>query len=203
MPATHYTLDAFVSQELSRLTACAPQSLATEFPLRSQWLDRFVLQRIINDHVREGYVPLAFIVVRRAEAAVDEWELACASAHDVRCPSGYFRMLRHLENCIAALWQGMDFCRKVTGKNLFEKSDDTFYRRLNEVYNCGRHFNPSNIPRGDLHGLWISNDGLHSRNYAITFFELFNALRDLARAAEMLSGLHRSASGFQEDLLST
>jgi len=35
MPLSHYALDAFVSQELSKLTSCAPQSLASEFPERS------------------------------------------------------------------------------------------------------------------------------------------------------------------------
>jgi hypothetical protein len=52
MPLTLYALDMFVSQELSKLTACSPQSLDAEFPDRIHWLNQFVLERIFHTTFR-------------------------------------------------------------------------------------------------------------------------------------------------------
>jgi hypothetical protein len=188
MPLTHYALDTFVSQEMSKLTACAPQSLATEFPERSHWINQFVLRRILHNHVSDEGVALAYILVRRVEAAIDEWELACSAAGDVRHPWGYFKMLRHLENCVAALWQGFEFCRHALGTKLFEKGDGSVYERLNWLYNVSRHFNPNELASGDLHRLWISNEGLNSREHTLTFLELREAISFLAKLVEKFVG---------------
>jgi hypothetical protein len=139
--------------------------------------------------VSEEYAALAFILVRRAEAALDEWELACsAAAQDVRRPSGYFKLLRHLESCIAALWQGLEFSRRAIGAKLFEKGDGSVYERLNWLYNVGRQFDPQTLTSGDLHRLWITNDGLHSREHSITFVELRDALKFLAGMVDKIAG---------------
>jgi len=189
MPLTHYALDTFVSQEISKLTACVPESLVTEFPERAHWLNQFVLRRIFQNHVSDENAALAFILVRRAEAALDEWELACiAATQDVRHPSGYFKMLRHLESCIAALWQGLEFSRRAIDTKLFDKGDGSVYERLNWIYNVGRHFDPQALPSGDLHRLWITNEGLHSREYSLTFVEVRDALKSLARVVDKIAG---------------
>lgn len=185
---TDYALDAFVSQEMSKLTACAPESLASEYPEHIHWLNQFVLRRIFHNHVSEEFAALAFILVRRTEAALDEWELACAAAHDVRKPSGYFKMLRHLENCISALWQGLEFSRRALNKKLFEKGDGSVYERLNWVYNVARHFDPQELPSGDLHRLWMSNNGLHSREHSVTFSEVRDAIKFLAGMVDTYAG---------------
>jgi hypothetical protein len=189
MPLSHYALDTFVSQEISKLTACSPLSLEAEFPERGQWLNQFLLRRIFHNHVSDEQASLAFILVRRAEAALDEWELACnAATQGVRRPSGYFKMMRHLEGCIAALWQGLHFCIRATGKRLFEPGDGSSYERLNWLYNEGRHYDPQDLAPGDLHRLWISNEGLHSREYAVTFVEIRDALKRLARIVDEIAG---------------
>jgi hypothetical protein len=48
-------------------------------------------------------------------------------------------MLRHLESCIASLWQGLEFSRRALDTKLFEKGDGSVYERLNWLYNVGRH----------------------------------------------------------------
>lgn len=188
MTLTPNALDTFVSQEMSKLTACAPQSLAPDFPEHGHWVNQFVLRRIFQNHVSDEGVALAFILVRRVDAAMDEWELACSAACDVGRPSGYFKMLRHLENCVAALWQGFEFCRHALGQKLFQKGDGSVYERLNWLYNVGRHFNPYELAPGDLHRLWISNDGLNSRECTVTFVELREAVRFLARLVDKFAG---------------
>src|SRR4051812_23431854 len=99
MPFSDYALDTFVAQNISKLTACTPQSLASEFPERNLWVTQFVLRRMSQNHISEEKASLAFIITRRAEAAIDEWELACDVSQQIRKPSGYFKALRHLESC--------------------------------------------------------------------------------------------------------
>lgn len=189
MPLSHYALDTFVSQELSKLTACAPESLDAEFPERCVWLTQFVLRRIFHNHVAENRAALGFALVRRAEAALDEWELVCEAArHGVQSPSQYFKGLRHLENSLAALWQGLDFGRRALGTDLFAERDGSVFERLNWLYNKARHFDPQVLPAGDLHRLWLTNDGLHSREHAVTFEEMRDALKLLGRIAQELAG---------------
>jgi len=187
MSLSHYALDTFVSQEISKLTACAPKSLAAEFPNTSDWLNQFVLRRIFHNHIREERAAWAFILVRRAVAALEEWEHACEAAPGVGNLSGYFKMLRHLESCIASLWQGLEFSRRALKTKLFEKGDGSVYERLNWLYNEGRHFDPQDLPSSDLHSLWISNEGLNSREHLVTFGELRDSLIVLASIAEQIA----------------
>ena len=124
MGITNFSLDEFVSQQLSKLTACAPQSLAEDFPYRDDWITHFVLRRIFQNHVPSDKAAAAFVLVRRTYAALDEWEVACMTAkRDVRKPAVYFKLLRHLEGCLSALYQGLEFARKAVGTNFFEKGD--------------------------------------------------------------------------------
>lgn len=188
MPLSHYALDAFVSQELSKLTSCAPQSLASEFPERSQWLNQFVLRRIFHNHVADDRAAFAFALARRAEAALDEWELACEAVRlGVQRPSAYFKALRHFEACLASLWQGLDLGRRALGMDLFSKGDGSAFERLNWLYNKGRHFDPQDLPAGDLHAVWITNDGLRAREHAVTFEEVREALQILGRTAQAIA----------------
>lgn len=184
MRISNYALDKFVSQELSRLTACAPRGLADEFPERSSWLNQFILRRIFHNHVPDDRAALAFALIRRAEAAIDEWELACqTTTRDMRSPSAYFKALRHFESCVAAIWQGLDFGRRALGIRLFQQGDGSAEERLNFLYNRSRHFDPQALPTGDLHAVWLTNDGIHTHEHSITFEEAREILATLARIA--------------------
>jgi hypothetical protein len=184
MPISNYALDTFVSQHISGLTACAPRDFADEFPGRSSWLNQFILRRIFHNHVPDERAALAFALVRRAEAALDEWEAACGTTtRNMRSPSVYFKALRHFESCVAALWQGVDLGRRALGTSVFQKGDGSAYERLNFLYNKSRHFDPQALPAGDLHAVWLTNDGMHTREHSITFEEVREILATLARIA--------------------
>jgi hypothetical protein len=188
MPLSSYALEMFGSQEISKLTACSPTSIATEFPERSTWLNQFVLRRIFHNHVPDERAALAFAILRRAESAVDEWELACdAVGRGVRTVSGYFKALRHFESCVAALWQGVNFGREALGTSVFQKGDGSSYERLNYIYNKSRHFDPDGLPSGDLHPVWIANGGLSTREQSITFDELREIVGRVARIANTIA----------------
>lgn len=189
MSIFNFTLDEFVSQELSQLTACAPESLINELPDREYWFKQYVLRRIFHNHVSGEKAALAWALLRRTDAAIDEWEMACATSRgDLRQPAVYFKLLRHLENCVAALWQGLEFGRKAIGRDLYQKNDGTVFERLNWVYNVSRHFVPNELPPGQLHRVWLTNDGLRTQEHAVSFDEMREKIKLLARVVDKFAG---------------
>lgn len=189
MGISNYALDTFVSQDLSKLTELSIKPLAEEFPDANNWFAQFVLRRIFHLHVPDDKAPLVFAIVRRTHAALDEWELAsAAAAGNLRTPAVYFGVLRHVENCVSAVWQGLEFGRKAIDQELFQKADGSVYQRLNWIYNASRHFDPEALPEGDLHRVWLSNDGVHTREHTVTFDELREAIKMLARISDKAGG---------------
>jgi hypothetical protein len=184
MSLTLSGLDTFVSQGLSALTAYSARSLDEDFPQRSEWISEFVMRRIFHNHISDERAALAFVLLRRAEAAIDEWRLACSTAQgQLRSASVYFKTLRHFEACIANLWQGLDFGRRALDKKIFEPGDGIAYERLNEVYNTSRHFKPLELPSGNLHAVWLTNSGLRTETHEVSFEEIREALAPLGRVA--------------------
>ncbi len=189
MGISNYALDTFVAQDMSKLKKLSVNSLAGEFPSADSWFAKFVLRRIFQAHVPDERAALAFAIVRRAHAALKEWELASAAAQgDLRNIATYFSVLRHLEACLSAVWQGLEFARKSLGQDLFTKGDGSVYERMNWVYNVSRHFDPMALQSGDLHRVWLSNDSMHTREQALSFDELREAVRMLARVSEKVAG---------------
>jgi len=76
MHLTSFSLDNFVSQELSQLTECQAREVADEFPDNQSWLSTFVLSRIIWIPLPKDKAALAFALIRRAEGAVTDYEEA-------------------------------------------------------------------------------------------------------------------------------
>jgi hypothetical protein len=182
-------MDGYVSQHLSKLTSCKISAIAHEYPESEHWLEQFQLRKMFQNHVRDELFPLAFVIMRRADAALDEWELACSAAKNgLQTPRVYFKVLRHVEQTIAALWQGLEFLRKALGKKLFERGDGSTFERLNGIYNLARHFDPMDLPPGDLHKIWLSNDGIHTNEYQLTFDEFLDTFRELLKFADALGG---------------
>ena len=189
MAISNYALDTFVSQDLSKLTQVSIRSLADEFPSAENWFAQFVVRRIVERRVPDDEASLVFAIVRRTHAALDEWELARAAATgNLRIPAVYFRALRHVETCIGSVWQGLEFGRKALGQELFQKGDGTVYQRLNWIYNVSRHFDPEALAQGDLHRVWLTNDAVHTREQALTFEELRETIKMLARISERAAG---------------
>lgn len=189
MSISNYALDTFVAQDMSKLTQLSMMSLAEEFPNADKWFAQFVLRRIFQAHVPDEKAALAFAIIRRTHAALQEWELAsCATQYDIRSVGTYFSVLHHLESCISAVWQGLEFARKSLGQDLFKKGDVSIYGRINWIYNVSRHFDPRALPQGDIHRVWLSDKAIHTREQTVTFDELREAIGMLARVSERVAG---------------
>lgn len=189
MGISNYALDTFVAQDMSKLKHLTINSLADEFPSADDWLGRFVLGRIFHAQVPDDKAALAFAIVRRTHAAVQEWELASAAARgNLRSVGNYFSILRHIESCISSVWQGLEFGRKSIEEILFARGDGSVYERLNWVYNVSRHFDPQGLPQGDLHRTWLSDEAIHTREHLVLFAELRDVIAMLGRISGQVSG---------------
>lgn len=190
MGISNYALDKFVAQDMSKLTQLSIKPLTEEFPNSDKWFAQFALRRIFQAHVPDERAALAFAIIRRAHASLQEWELASVAAQgNLRSVGTYFSVLRHLENCISSVWQGLEFARKSLGQDIFKKGDGSIYERMNWIYNVSRHFDPEALPQGDTHRVWLSDQAIHTREQTVSFDELREAIRMLARISERVAGL--------------
>jgi len=191
MPLSMYALDNFVSQDLSQLTECRADEIVKEFPDCSSWLTSFVLNWIFRIPLPKDKAALAFALIRRAEGAIEDYEEARRHLSSLvaggRSVSLYFRCLRKFESTVALLYQSLDFMRRALGISLFSPGDGSPYERLNLIYNKARHSDPQTLPAGQLHAVWIKNDGLYAEGANLTFGELHELLRDVGRIADKLA----------------
>jgi hypothetical protein len=191
MPLSTYALDNFVSQELSQLTECRAAAIAPELPDCSSWLTSFVLNWIFRIPLPKDKAALAFALIRRAEGAIEDYEEARRHLSSLvtgqRSISLYFRCLRKFESTVAMLYQALDFMRRALGISLFTPGDGSAYERLNLIYNKGRHSDPETLAAGQLHAVWIKNDGLYAEGANLTFDELHELLGDVGRIADKLA----------------
>jgi hypothetical protein len=191
MPLTKFGLDTFVAQKLSELTAPTATSVSKEFPGLDTWLTTFVLKTIFHLNLPQARVALGFALLRRAGAAIEDYDEACATLRPVverqRTVSQYFRALRKFEGAITMLYQAFDFGRKALGTKLFEESGGSPLQRLNLIYNRSRHTDLSSLPAGHLHPVWLQDDGIYTDGAALRFSEIEELLRQLGRIGERVS----------------
>lgn len=191
MPLSVYALDNFVAQDLSQLTECRAAPVAPEFPDCASWLSSFVFNWIFCIPLTKEKAALAFALIRRAEGAVVDYEEARDLLTNIvggtRNISLYFRCLQRFESTVGMLYQSLDFVRKALEIQLFTQGDGSPYERLNLIYNKGRHSNPEALPAGQLHAVWIKNDGLYTDGATLTFDELVDLMLVIGRIADKLA----------------
>ena len=78
------------------------------------------------------------------------------------------------------IWQALD-------RKLFTKGDESPYERLKDIYNKGRHDKPETLPSGQLHAVWIKNDGLYVEGANLTFDELRDLICEIGGLADKLA----------------
>jgi hypothetical protein len=194
MHLSNYALDKFVSQQLSQLTQCNASKVEERYPQTKYWVSNFVLNSILGSSVsKEGRI-FTFFFLRRAEAAFTEYEYARQTLIEYistssKMPSYYFRALHHFEMTITMLWQAYDLTRKVLvlKKGLFEKGDGSKYERLNWIYNVSRHFDPSKLPLGQIHMVWLNDGGIQTDKHGVSFQELEEFLVEIGNLADSIS----------------
>jgi len=192
MPFTSYALDTFVAQEMSKLTECNAKAIGESFEQSQHWLGNFVLNSVFRVPVAQEHKPFILTFLRRAEMALLEYEQGRVVLEEyVRKPSNhiskYFQALHHFEVTINLLYQAYELVMKKLDTKLFTKNDASPLERLNRVYNVIKHVEFSSIPEGNLHPVWLRNEGIFISTAYITFDELYNMLIEIGSLADKLS----------------
>ena len=192
MPLTHYALDTFVAQNMSRLTECNAKLIGEVFEQSQDWMGNFVLNSIFRIPVAQEHKPFIFTFLRRAEMALLEYEQGRAALTEyVKKPSNhislYFQALHHFEITINLLYQAYELVMKKLNIKLFIKNDSSPLERLNRTYNVIKHAEFSSIPEGNLHPVWLHNEGIFVSTAYINFDEIYDMLIEIGNLANKLS----------------
>ncbi|MDP1624607.1 MAG: hypothetical protein Q8L64_02440 [bacterium] len=189
MPLTNYALDNFISQQLSELTQYNALEVSSRYPQREFWVSNFSLNSIFGGTVSKEGRTFSFFFLRRAEAAFTEYEYACKAlnaftATSPKSPSLYFKALHHFEMVISMMWQAYMIYIKVSGQKLYQSNDGSIYERLNMIYNIFRHFTPSDLSEKNIHAIWLTNNGVKTENFEVTYPEIESSLIEIGDMAD-------------------
>ncbi len=196
MPFTDYFYDRFVSKGFGSLEKQPLRPFPDE--LRSFCVQQFVLNAVFCTPFEEKARARSFNVIRRTLNAIEEYELACTSYETIfpnKTVGAYLRALHHFESCVTELFQAYELLLGIIGKKFPDKNaagPEEVLFRLDRIYNTAKHtehmlLRAQHFEEGDTLAVWISNVGLTSKSYTLTFGELHESLCAIANAAAMLA----------------
>ena len=198
MPFTTYGLDKFFAQEISALSECNAPDLAEHFAEVEPLIDNFILNSIFTSPIKTEEKPYIFGIIRRVQMALVEYQngrtlLLLYLNESKKNTSLYFQALSHFEIAVTQLYQAYDFWRQLGKKresketNLFKTRDGSPLQKLNRLYNVSKHLQPSTIPEGNLHHVWISNNGICASEVTMSFTELADLVKEYVAVANAFS----------------
>ncbi|MBD1811220.1 hypothetical protein [Microcoleus vaginatus] len=198
MPFTHYALDNYFAQEISALSECNAPDLAEHFAEVEPLMDNFIFNSIFTFPLKTEYKPYIFGIIRRVQMALVEYQngrtlLLLYLNESKKNISLYFQALSHFEIAVTQLYQAYEFWRKLGKKiesketNLFKTGDGSSHEKLNRLYNISKHLEPSTIPEGNLHHVWISNNGICASGVTMSFTELAELVKEYVALANAFS----------------
>ncbi|MEG4200534.1 hypothetical protein [Microcoleus sp. Pol12A5] len=201
MPFTTYGLDKFFAQEISALSECNAPDLAEHFAEVEPLIDNFILNSIFTSPIKTEYKPYIFGIIRRVQMTLVEYQngrtlILSYLNESKKNTSLYFQALSYFEIAVTLLYQAYEFLRKLGKKiesketNLFEKGDGSSLEKLNRLYNISKHLEASTIPEGNLHHIWISNDGICANGVTMSLTELADLVKEYVALAKAFSNLN-------------
>ncbi|MEG4110588.1 MULTISPECIES: hypothetical protein [unclassified Microcoleus] len=198
MPFTAYGLDNFFAQEISALSECNAPDLGDHSAEVGDLIHNFILNSIFTSPIKTEEKPYIFGIIRRVQMALVEYQngrtlLLLYLNESKKNTSLYFQALSHFEIAVTQLYQAYDFWRQLGKKresketNLFKTRDGSPLQKLNRLYNVSKHLEPSTIPEGNLHHVWISNNGICASEVTMSFTELADLVQEYVAVANAFS----------------
>lgn len=198
MPFTNYALDNFFAQEISALSECNAPDLGDHSAEVGDLIHNFILNSIFTSPIKTEEKPYIFGIIRRVQMALVEYQngrtlLLLYLNESKKNTSLYFQALSHFEIAVTQLYQAYDFWRQLGKKresketNLLKTRDGSPLQKLNRLYNVSKHLQPSTIPEGNLHHVWISNNGICASEVTMSFTELADLVKEYVAVANAFS----------------
>ena len=200
MGVTNYFLDTYVGYKMSDIIECGAPDMEQE---DDKWLNTFILNSVFGVTIAEREKAHLLNFVRRVEGAFSTYHEARNSLiKHIETPnntiSHYFRALLNFEICVSQLYQSIELLCKLAGEQAFDKGSNCEYERLHDVYIDSKHMDKmiegGKLPEGALAAVWITNEGLESARSKISFVELTNLMRVMAKIAEKAATIKPSSA---------
>jgi len=200
---SNFFYDTYVAHRISALTEC---NMRDASDLKEPWLINFILNSAFVATVPEPDKAYFFNFLRRVEGAFIEHRLAREALEEFiearkhkpeeNKVSPYFRALLHLETFIAQLYEAYEFLRTKSCLNFFTKGGGTIIEKFYKLYTSSKHMDKwikkGRIPPKATIAIWITNEGLESKDIKLFFDEMYEALAETAKFAKRISNLGKN-----------
>lgn len=195
-------LNRFIAPGISEFTACDAPDITAAHPEASHWLANHFLNSILRAAFKDKYRQYALNQIFRAQTAFHDYHEARSLTADFLANSRpglparrtYFRAVARWESCFLNLQIFMDLMNKMKqdfkDEPVFKKGDESPEQRAYAMTNTIKHWGSavaaSRHAVDDTIPLWLTNAGLQTRLYRLTYTELARLVSEVAAVANEL-----------------
>lgn len=190
----HPIWDEFLAPDISKLTK---QKLPPVHKRIRPNPIQFAITAILFPKIPQTTRVRVFNFTRRALSVFDSYGISrvqYAKYFRYRDPIYYLEALQSFENCLAAAYQGHELLFGMTGTDFRgETRRGELNARMGRLYNAAKHtegFIKRASFNGDTVSMWVTNEGLATRNDMILFSELHEIVEDMSFTACILAKSH-------------
>ncbi|WP_415405667.1 hypothetical protein ACLHDG_07830 [Sulfurovum sp. CS9] len=193
MTATNFSLENFIGRDLIEVTKCNAPDISD---INQKWLPTFCLNSTFKVHFKEPIHQMILSYLRKTETSFLEYTLAREALNkyvstDNNMITPYFHALSHFEICISYAWQALEIIMDLSGEKLFTPNDGSDAEKHSNIHNICKHLNKelrrNDFPIEHTGPVWLSNDGLESKDVSFSFEKMKELMESLANYAELLS----------------
>jgi hypothetical protein len=190
--------DELVAPGMSAFTAAKIPEIAPRHPEAEHWLANYTLNAMLRGRFRRPADQYAFNALRRISTAYEEYAIAASRTGEYLAVRNdahpavrtYLSALRHWESCLAAAWQALSTFHHWTGQRSHEPDDRTAEQRVNALHNASKHaegmIRRGQMPKSGPLAMWLTNDGLRSKDQRLSWLELAEVLDELGSFADLV-----------------
>lgn len=192
-------LDRLIAPGIARFTTAQIPNLKDQFPQSTYWLTNHFLNNALRGNFHEGSRQIAFAFLRRAQDAFRYFHDAGSSTlvylerNDVHNPrvSAYFKAVSDWEGFCLQAQIAMDLFRWLNaGVGAFQKGDGSKEQRIYSIANEVKHtvgaVDAGRCKPEHTVPLWLTNEGLHSFEFGVSWAEAAEVLSDISKFADAI-----------------
>lgn len=204
-------LSKLIAPGISEFTNATIPDLTDEFPQARYWIVNHFLNAVFRTAFKDRWRQVVIAYLRRAQNAFVAYHqsrnmtLNYLDGNEPQNPkiSSYYDVVTSWENYVLQASMAMDLVRWLNqGQGVFSKNDGSKEQRLYGMANLVKHtasaVDSGQCKQSDTLPLWLSNQGLNCFDYALTYSEGSEILRELALGAEKLEDPQRTHEKIHE-----
>ena len=190
-------INKWIAPGISEFTGANVPDLSGEFADAEHWVTNHFLNSVFRAGFKDRWRQVVVAYIRRAQNTVIEY----AAARRATCVyldgnqplnpriAKYYDAVSKWENCLLQISMAIDLFKWLNQQEgAFEKGDGSKEQRLYSIANHVKHTS-SCVESGQCEEiqsipLWLTNDGLASYDMSVTFDEVAEVVRDIAKLAQ-------------------